>query len=80
MDRAHDEYLRTKARALEAGAKLASELEVDADKIAPTRDNVTVVDLCQPERQDRASHRSASLPIPRIALATALPPPAAIPA
>ena len=41
----------TKERLKQACAKLASEMVVDADKIAAAGDKVTVVDLCQPERQ-----------------------------
>ena len=67
MDRAHEEYLRNRKPVLPAADVV---VEVDVDKSVSAADKSAVVDLCKPDPKQKTSRRSASLPIPRIALAT----------
>ena len=70
MDRAHDEYLRNREVVMNAASVLPTPVVVDVDKSLSAGAQLAVVDLCQPDKKKKASRRSVSLPIPRIALAT----------
>ena len=67
MDRAHDEYLRNREAVMNAASVLLAPVVVDVNKSLSAGDQPAVVDLCQPDQKKKASRRSASLPIPRIA-------------
>ena len=68
MDRAHEEYLQNRKPVLPA-VDVVVEVD-DVDKSVSAADKSAVVDLCKPDPKQKTSRRSASLPIPRIALAT----------